>query len=287
MKAQMKKGAYVQVDETPIRYLEPGNGKTALGYLWVAHQPREDVVFEWYTTREAKCLDKLIPMDFSGTIQCDGYSAYDYFARHRTIESRPVLLAGCWAHVRRGFYEALDHAPKEAGWVLIQIARLYAIERKLRHQGAGPALRDAYRASQGAPICRRIHRVLQRWYITRRFLPKSTMGQAVSYALGRWESLQVYLREPQIEIDNNPVENAIRPTALGKKNWLFFGDADAGERSAIIYSIIESCRRHGIEPYTYLHDVLTRLPSMTNRQIKDIVPKAWAAATRKARLRAA
>jgi hypothetical protein len=104
------------------------------------------------------------------------------------------------------------------------------------------------------------------------------MGKAVSYTLAQWESLEVYLKEPEIEIDNNLVENAIRPTALGKKNWLFFGDADAGERSAIIYSIIESCRRHGIEPYTYLRDVLTRLPTITNRQIKDIVPKAWAAA---------
>jgi transposase len=113
------------------------------------------------------------------------------------------------------------------------------------------------------------------------------MGKAVSYALGQWESLEVYLKEPEIEIDNNLVENAIRPTALGKKNWLFFGDAEAGERSAIIYSIIESCRRHGIEPYTYLHDVLTRLPSMTNRQIKDVVPKAWAAAWRNTALRAA
>jgi hypothetical protein len=98
--------------------------------------------------------------------------------------------------------------------------------------------------------------------------------------LAQWESLEVYLKEPEIEIDNNLVENAIRPTALGKKNWLFFGDADAGQRSAIIYSIIESCRRHNVEPYTYLRDVLTRLPTMTNRQIKDIVPKAWAAATR-------
>ena len=100
--------------------------------------------------------------------------------------------------------------------MLIQIAHLYAIERRLRRPRAGPALRDAYRVSQSAPICKRIHRVLQRWYITRRFLPKSTMAQAVSYALGQWESLQVYLREPKIEIDNNLLENAIRPTALGK-----------------------------------------------------------------------
>jgi len=287
MKAQMMKGPYVQVDETPIKYLDPGGGKTALGYLWVAHRPGQDVIFEWYTTREAKCLDKLIPIDFSGTIQCDGYSAYDRFAKHCALQGRPVLLAGCWAHTRRGFYEALDHAPKEAGWVMRQIAHLYDIERKLRRQRGGPALRDAYRASQSAPICRRIHRILQRWYLTRRFLPKSTMGQAVGYALGQWESLQIYLKDPKIEIDNNLVENAIRPTALGKKNWLFFGDADAGQRSAIIYSIIESCRRHGVEPYTYLHDVLRRLPSMTNRQIKDIVPKAWAAATKTATSRAA
>jgi transposase len=287
IKDQMMRGSYLQIDETPIKYLDPGNGKTGQGYLWVAHRPGEGVLFEWYTTREAKCLDKLIPPDFSGTIQCDGYSAYDRFARQRASAGKPVLLAGCWAHVRRGFYEALDHAAKEAGWILVQIGHLYEIERRLRRQRAGPASRDAHRTSQSTPVCRRIHRVLQRWYLTRRFLPKSTMGKAVSYALGQWKSLEIYLKEPEIEIDTNLVENAIRPTALGKKNWLFFGDAEAGQRSAIIYSIIESCRRHGIEPYTYLHDVLTRLPSMTNRQIKDVVPKAWAAARRNAALRAA
>jgi transposase len=287
MKSQMMSGPYIQVDETPIKYLDPGNGKTGQGYLWVANRPGGDVVFEWQTTRAASCLDNLIAIDFNGTVQCDGYSAYDHFAKRRAAEGKPLILAGCWAHARRGFFEALDHAPKEAGWVLIQIGHLYDIERQLRRRHAGNALRDAYRSSQSRVVCRRIRRVLERWYKTRRFLPKSSMGKAISYALGQWDSLEIYLQDPLIEIDNNLVENAIRPTALGKKNWLFFGDANAGERSAVIYSIIESCRRHGVEPYTYLCDVLSRLPSMTNWQIKDILPKAWATARKTPTLKAA
>src|SRR5882757_3572945 len=172
--------------------------------------------------------------------------------------------------------EALDQAPKQAGWILLQIGHLYRIERKLRRQNAGAQLRQADRASQSRMIYARIHRVLERWQRSGRILPQSSLGKAISYALGQWQSLEVYLKDGTIEIDNNLVENAIRPTALGKKNWLFFGDAQAGNRSAVIYSIIESCRRHGVEPYTYLCDVLRRLPSMTNWQIKDITPKAWA-----------
>jgi transposase len=97
----------------------------------------------------------------------------------------------------------------------------------------------------------------------------------MDYALGQWTSLQVYLRDGRVEIDNNLVENAIRPTAIGKKNWLFIGEANAGDRSAILYTIIESCRRRGIDPYAYLRDVLTRLPRMTNRQIHEVIPAAW------------
>ena len=97
----------------------------------------------------------------------------------------------------------------------------------------------------------------------------------MDYALGQWSTLTVYLDDGRVEIDNNLVENAIRPTAIGKKNWLFVGDAGAGERSAIIYTIIESCRRRGLDPYAYLREVLTRLPNMTNRQIPQVTPQAW------------
>ena len=102
------------------------------------------------------------------------------------------------------------------------------------------------------------------------------MGKAIEYALGQWPTLEVWLGNGAIEIDNNLVENAIRPTAIGKKNWLFIGDAEAGQRSAILYTIIENCRRQNIDPYAYLRDVLTRLPNMTNRQIEDVTPTVWA-----------
>ena len=115
-----------------------------------------------------------------------------------------------------------------------------------------------------------------RLHTTRRYLPQSLMGKAIAYALNQWSSLQLFLEDGRLEIDNNLVENAIRPTAIGKKNWLFFGDAEAGERSAILYTIIEACRSRGLDPFSYLRDVFTRLPSMTNWQVKDITPKAWA-----------
>ena len=268
-------GGYVQVDETPVDYLEPGNGKTRQGYLWTCSRPDGDVFYRWETSRAAVCLDNLIPVDFNGTVQCDGYSAYRAFANTR---SGAIELAGCWAHVRRKFHEALEQSPKTAGWVMRQIQHLYRVEARLREQRAGPKLREAVRAHESRPIVKQLERAFIRLKSSGRFLPQSLLGIAMDYALGQWQTLDVYLTDGRVEIDNNLVENAIRPTAIGKKNWLFMGDADAGERGAIIYTVIETCRRRGIDPYAYLKDVLTRLPNMTNHQIPEVTPAAWAKA---------
>ena len=165
--------------------------------------------------------------------------------------------------MRRNFYEAREQTPQRCGWILRQIGHLYRIEENLRRSHAGPRKRSAVRVSQSRPICQRLHRALVLFKKSRRYLPRSAFGQAIDYALSNWPLLGVYLEDGRIEIDNNLVENSIRPTALGKKNWLFFGDADAGQRSAILYTITESCRCRGIDPQAYLRDVLTRLPSMT------------------------
>ncbi len=268
-------GGYVQVDETPVRYLAPGNGKTKIGYFWTTSQPGGDVVYQWKTSRAASCLDSVLPVDFKGTVQCDGYAAYASFARRK----EHIQLAACWAHARRKFYEAREQDPQIAGWLLRQVAHLYRLERKLRADKTGPQLREALRAHQSKPVYQRLHRVLTRLKRKRRYLPRSRMGLAIDYTLNLWPQLGVYLDDGRVEIDQNLVENAIRPTALGKKNWLFVGQAETGQRSAILYTIVESCRRRGIDPFAYLHHVLTRLPHSTNWQIKDLTPEAWARST--------
>jgi transposase len=265
-------GGYVQMDETPIDYLEPGHGKTRQGYLWTGCCPGGDVFFHWATSRAAVCLDHLVPSTFTGTLQCDGYAAYRAFANSRP---QPIELAGCWAHVRRKFHEALEAAPRTAGWVLHQIQNLYRIEARLRERRAGPKLREAVRASESRMIVRRLERALVKLKAGKNHLPQSLLGIAIDYALGQWPTLEIYLADGRVEIDNNLVENAIRPTAIGKKNWLFVGEAEAGERSAIVYTVIECCRRRGLNPFAYLRDVLTRLPNMTNHQIPEVTPAAW------------
>jgi transposase len=277
-------GGYVQIDETPIEYLSPGNGETKQGYLWACKRPGADVSFTWATSRAARCLDRIIPADFSGTVQCDGYAAYPSFANRS--EGR-ITLAACWAHARRKFHEATESKPQQAGWILLQIQHLYRIEKQLRQTQAGAQQRQAVRASQSRMITERIHRALTRLKHSRRHLPQSAMGRAIDYTLTMWPMLTVYLEDGRVEIDNNPVENAIRPTAIGKKNWLFIGEAEAGQRSAILFTLIEACRSRGIDPQTYLREVLTKLPTLTNKQIKDVTPAAWAKAQQNAHHRKA
>jgi len=265
-------GDYIQMDETPIRYLDPGNGKTQIGYLWVTGKPGGDTVFRWRTSRAAQCVKDILPPEFKGVLQTDAYAAYGSFARERT----EVTMAGCMAHVRRKFFDAREHNPGIANFILSHFAALYRVESSLRKRKAGPVLREADRASASRQILERLGRAIK--MLQPRFLPQSNMGKAIAYALGVWPSLQVYLTAGRVEIDNNLVENAIRPSAIGKKNWLFIGAAEAGKKTAILYTIVESCRRRGIDPQAYLQDVLTRLPRYTNHNVHELTPEKWARA---------
>jgi transposase len=274
MREDLRKTGYLQVDETPVRYNLAEGGGSGQGYFWVYHHPGGDVLYEWHTTRAATCLDEMLE-DFVGTVQCDGYGAYIKYAR----EHEGIELAGCWAHARRKFHEALDEALGVAGWFLNQIGHLYRIERELRSRQAPPKLREVVRSAESRMVLERIKRALK--IKLSAHLPRSQMGKAISYALGQWEQLMRYVTDGRLEIDNNLVENAVRPTAVGKKNWMFIGHPEAGQRSAILYTILESCKRHGINPEEYLRDVLGRLPSMTNQQTWELTPVNWLAARQK------
>jgi transposase len=276
MKASLVAQDYLQADETPIRYLDPDvKGKSQSGWLWTYSQPQGDVVFDWNVSRSREGPRAFL-QSFRGQLQTDGYGVYESLARERGDE---LILIGCWAHVRRGFHEALGEG-RAVAWLVGQIGQLYAVEKQLREQKAGPQLRAAVRTWQSRPILNRLRRALE--VVRRRVLPKSLLGQAIDYTLSRWEALGRYEADGQLEIDNNLCENSIRPTAIGKKNFLFIGHPEAGQRSAVIYSVLGSCRRHGVNPAEYLQDVFERLPKAKTSEVPALTPAAWAKAKRKA-----
>jgi transposase len=274
---------YRQIDETPIPYLEPGTGKAQQGYLWTSNIPGGSVFFHWHEGRDASGLDALFenPCDtltdeavqeFIHIIQCDGYSAYPAWAKDKPW----IKLMGCHAHMRRKFFEATEQSPRLVAWILRQISHLYQIEARLREAKSGPSLRQAVRAAESNPIHQRLHKAIT-LLAKRRILPKSKLGKAIYYALRQWPQLELYLTDGRVEIDNNLVENAIRPTKLGAKNWLFLGNAESGTTCAILYTIVENCRRLGLNPREYLEDVLTRLPAMKASEAASLTPARWLA----------
>ncbi len=275
IKKNLQQSEYLQVDETPIKYCNkdgPPGGKK--GYFWVYHDPlQKEVLYEWHTGRAAACMDDVLK-DFKGTVQCDGYGAYTSYAKGK----KDIEIACCWAHARRKFHEAKDETPGVAGWFLKQIQALYKIEADLREADASPDERKTARERDSRWRLNLLRKALRCKMAT--YLPKSQMGKAIHYTLARWEQLEKYCGDGRIEIDNNLVENTIRPTAVGKKNWLFIGHPNAGDRSAIIYTIIENCKKLGINPQEYLLDVLTRLPSMKITEVDQLLPAAWLEARR-------
>ena len=270
MKQDLLAGGYVQVDETPIRCNDPDlrDGKTTTGWLWALSRPGGGVVFEWRLSRRHEEAERLLG-DYRGVLQSDGYEAYAAYARaHPGVE-----WAGCWAHARRRFFEAAAERPQTAGRVLRLIGRLYQLEAEWDHGQVG-AQRAALRQEHFARPLTRLRRLVAA--LQARVLPKSGLGQACAYLLGHWAPLTAHLRHSHTRLDTNAVENAIRPSKLGQKNWLFVGHPQAGDSAAVIYSLIASAQRRGLDPHAYLRDVLIRLPAMTSQDdLTPLLPAHW------------
>ena len=267
---ELQATGYLQVDETPVKVLDPEvKGKAATGYLWFYSNPKGDVFLEFCTGRGREGPEKRLA-DFQGTIQTDAYAVYDSLRRQRPTE---IKRLGCLAHIRRKWYKAAGESSAEAIWFIAQIRQLYLIEDETRD--LSDAERKAIRRQKAPALWRAMKRRALELRANPRLLPQSSLGKAVNYFLNEYTAAGGYLREGRFEIDNNLVENDVRPSVVGRKRWLFIGHPDAGWRSAVIYTIIQSCRRRGINPQEYLTDVLRRLPSMTNHQVAELLPSRW------------
>jgi transposase len=269
MKRQLLQSDYVQVDETPVRVQDPDViGKCGTGWLWVFGAPGQDVIFEFHPGRGKEFAQKLLG-GFKGYLQRDGYGVYGSLAK----DDLDLIPVGCWAHARRKFVEALEDQGDEALAIVHEVRKLYLVERHAGAENLTPDQRHQLRQQLSLPILTSLQPMLQS--VKERVLPQSPLGKAARYCLAEWAALNRYLSDGRLEIDNNLTENAIRPSAVGKKNWLFIGHPNAGWRSAGIYSIVVSCRRRGIEPWEYLRDVLSRLPAMNQSELPSLLPANW------------
>jgi transposase len=265
----------LHADETPVRMLDPGAGKTARAYVWAyargEHDDAAGVVYEFCRGRGSK-----YPADFlaewRGTLTCDDYGGYDALLQH---EGR--IEAGCLAHARRKFDElAKAKASPVAQLAIERMARLYRVEAQARQMDA--AQRLVHRQQHAAPLWEELHAWMRIERV--RVADGSVVAAALDYSLRRWTALGRFLHDGAVSIDNNHLENLMRPWAMGRKAWLFAGSELAGQRAAMVMSLVQSARLHGHDPWVYLRDVLERLLAHPYRRIEELLPHRWAPANR-------
>jgi transposase len=267
-------GGYIQAEETPIP-CQTGEktGRNHQASMWEFSRPGGIVVYDFRMGRgRAGPLEFL--KGFRGKLQCDGYDVYDKLGEG-------IVYAGCMAHVRRGFVDAAKLAPLDPLPVELieRFGQLYAVEKEAREGGLGPEARLALRQAKSVPVMSALKARLVE--IRQQIQPDSKLAKACDYALGQWSRVEEYLKDGLIEIDNNWCEGAMRPWALGRKNWLHIGSPEAGPKVAAIGSIVETCRRLDINLRAYLTDVLPKLGEWPSNRVGELTPTAWKAAQAK------
>ncbi len=280
MKERMLAGGVVSADETPVRCLDrnaPGGSKQ--GYFWVYRGLTGDVIFDWRISREHRHLAEWLGEDFEGTLLSDAYQAYITYCALQRRRGKKVRRAACLAHIRRKFEAALEERPAVVAWILKQIAALYQTERNLKDHGASAEVRARVRRNRSLPRIRLLEKAFKHLSATA-IRPKSRLGEALHYALGQWDAMHTFLDDGRVAIDNNHTERDIRPSAVGKRNWMFIGHPEAGGRGAALYSVLISALNHGVDPQAYLKDVIERLPAMRAGELDALLPEVWAAANR-------
>jgi transposase len=267
----------VHADETPVKLLAPGKGKTSRAYVWVYRTTnfvaQRAVYYDFSTGRGGENARRVL-QGFGGTLVSDDFSGY------HALQFQGVTAALCMAHARRKLFEAhqFNGSPIAARAVAL-IVKLYEVEREARE--LEPAARRLLRQQHAKPVADALHAWLRE---QRQKLAKADVtAKAIDYALSNWRGLTHYLDDGHVPIDNNAAENAVRPLAVGRKNWLFVGSQQAGERAAVVLSLIESAKLNGHDPWAYLKDVFERLPTLKQRDLAQLLPHNWRPASDAAR----
>lgn len=271
LKKEVLQSGYLHADETPIKVIDKEKkGATHRGYYWVYQNSIDRLVFFDYQEGRGREGPMEMLQHFKGYLQTDGYAAYDIFDQHPGI-----TLIHCMAHARRMFSEAVDNDFERASHALNEIQKLYAIERASKQANLSFDELIVVRGAKAAPILKGMALWMQQQYM--QVLPKSAIGKALAYSIERWDKLSLYITDGRLNIDNNPVENSIRPVALGRKNYLFAGSHDAARRSGMLYSLLGTCKMHGVEPYAWLKDVLRRIADHPINRIQELLPHRYKA----------
>ena len=258
------------MDETPLKAGRREKGKLHKGYLWPIYGDQEEVAFPFSASRAQAVVREALG-NFCGVLLTDGYSVYERFTQKVTS----ILHAQCWSHTRRQFEKAQGAAPRLVAAALDRIATFYKEEARIREQGLAGEAKLAHRGEYTKPLVDDFFAWLKQTVITEILLPSNPFGHAARYALEREAGLTVFLANPDVPLDTNPLEREIRPIALGRKNWLFCWTEVGARYVGIIYSVVASCRLQGVDPYVYLVDVLQRIDTHPALDVHLLTPRLW------------
>ncbi len=286
MEDQALEDEYLSSDDTFHRYLDRKAPKGSLtGFFRVVRRTNNDVIFRWEEQGKGDEFEKWLSKAAMKVFQSDGHTRYPPMLARLAASGKKIEHAACMAHIRRKFVHAEKEHPWLVKWFIRQIRRLYEIEREMDELSVSPEVRARVRQLRSEPILNLIKKAMVHLrQKCPKILPKSMLGRALDYALGQWAGMQVYLRHGEVNIDNNPIERDIRPSAVCKKNHLFIGHPEAGKGAGVMYTLLVSARNHGVDPKAYLKDVIERLPQLNSSNkagLTALLPANWAAAFKK------
>ena len=269
VKELVLKSRYLQADETTIPVLTKDKpGSTHKGYFWQYYAPKIGALCFEYQRGRSETFPLNTLKDFIGVLQTDGYAAYNLIGK-----KEGVIHLACMAHLRRYFFDALKNDPDKAEFVLQRIQLLYLIERKATEEKLSDQERYVLRQEKAVPILNEI----EKWLFdpALKFLPKSKIGEAITYAQNRWSKIIRYVEDGSYLIDNNPIENKFRPLVIGRKNYLFAGSHSGAENAAVFYTLIGMCKIADVDPYAWLSDILNRVSVTKPSDFDSLLPQNW------------